>query len=159
MGLEAQGPHVRIGNLLPRLVARGIQERLDFESAPRGGAANEVHHRFETDQRPPLPVQADEREEAMLNLVPLTRARWVMADDDRESQMVRETLQVNFPRPQPVPVAALPHRHRSAGARPGGYAFRPSSRHQRLIPSTANSAVSWVIPTLTSASSRATSYV
>ena len=83
MGLEAQGPHVRIGDLLPRLVARGIQERLDFESAPRGGAANEVHHRFETDQRPPLPVQADEREEAMLNLVPLTRARWVMADDDR----------------------------------------------------------------------------
>src|SRR5437773_6783751 len=106
MGLEAQGPHVRIGNLLPRLVARGIQERLDFESAPGGGAANEVHHRFETDQRPRLPVQADEREEAMLDLVPLARARWVMADDDRESQMVRETLQVNFPRPQPVPVAA-----------------------------------------------------
>jgi len=39
--------------------------------------------------------------------------------------MVRETLQVNFPTPQPVPVAAFPHRRSQQGAGLG-YAFRPA---------------------------------
>src|SRR5512135_3182125 len=57
------------------------------------------------DQRPTPPVHRDVREEPVLDLVPLARARREVADGDLQTRLVGEALQFHLPEPDPIPVA------------------------------------------------------
>ena len=50
------------------------------------------------DQRLPPPVHADEREQAVLDLVPLAGARREMADGDFHPKLIRQLLQFHLPK-------------------------------------------------------------
>src|SRR5713101_5280322 len=155
MGLQFQRAHLVVGDLLPGLILGGVQQGFDLEATLGRRAANEIDHRFETEERAPAPVHTDERKQPMLHLVPLARSRRIVADGHRDAQPIREPLQVHFPRPEAGAVAAA-----SVGADQQSPRLRVRvAPQQRRLLSTAHSAVSWVIPTLTTASSRATSYV
>ena len=58
------------------------------------------------DQRLPSPVLGDEREEPVLNLVPLAGARRQMAYLNRKAQFLGQLLQFHLPQPHPAAVAA-----------------------------------------------------
>ena len=62
----------------------------------RGG--NEADDGGMREQRLALPVLRDEGEESMLDLVPLARSGWKMADGNGQSRLIGELLQ--FPLPQ-----------------------------------------------------------
>ena len=62
--------------------------------------------RFKVHQRPPSPVNADEREETVLDLVPLAGAGWVVADGDRKRDLITQLLQTNLPCPESRTIAA-----------------------------------------------------
>jgi pimeloyl-ACP methyl ester carboxylesterase len=80
----------------------------------------------------------------------------LVTDRDRDLQLVRQLLEVDLPRAQPGPVAppAVGTDQQPAGARVRAAPIEP---HHRRILSTANSAVSCVTPTLTTARSCAIS--
>jgi hypothetical protein len=48
-------------------------------------------------RRQRLSVLADEREQAVFNLVPFAGARWKVADGNREAGLVGQPLQLQFP--------------------------------------------------------------
>ena len=55
-------------------------------SCGRGG--DQTDDDFETDQRLAPPVRSDEREQAVLNLVPLCRAWWKVTDRDTQARCI-----------------------------------------------------------------------
>jgi hypothetical protein len=69
------------------------------------GPANQIDDDLVADQWTTAPVHADEREQSMLDLVPLAGARWKMTNPNRESQLVGERLQFLLPQAHPRAVA------------------------------------------------------
>ena len=59
-----------IGNLDPRRVALGIEQRFHAQPGSRSRLPNQVDHGLQVPKRLPLPGQTDEREDPMLNAVP-----------------------------------------------------------------------------------------
>src|SRR2546426_504267 len=106
MRSQSNLPHLSVLDLLPRLVFPCIQNRLDGQSTLGRGSSDEVHDGLETDERPPLPVHADEGEEPMLDLVPLARSRRVVTDRNRHPHLIRELLEMKFPCSKATSVAS-----------------------------------------------------
>jgi hypothetical protein len=67
-----------------------------------------LDNRFKTHQRLTSPIQADKGKHAMFDLVPLTRARRIMANRYFEVPLVAKPLQEIFPRPNTGPIASAP---------------------------------------------------
>lgn len=59
MGLQLEHPHLGVADLLAGFVRLGIQDCLHLQSTRCRGRADEIDDGFETEQRPPLPVQAN----------------------------------------------------------------------------------------------------
>ena len=78
----------------------GIQNGFDFEAALGMSATDEIDDSFEVEQRFATPVQTDEREKAVFDLVPLTGPRRIVAHDNFQFRLVAELLQVVFPGPR-----------------------------------------------------------
>src|ERR1700691_6006359 len=76
------------------------------KSASVRRVADEVHDSLVGPQGAPTPVDRDEREQSMLDLVPLARPRREVADVDREVELVREALKLKLPDVRPIAVAA-----------------------------------------------------
>ena len=95
-----------IGNPDASPVEVGIQLRLDPQSLLRRRAADQVDDDGSRAKRLATPVLRDVAKHAVLDLVPLARARREMADRDPQAQVVRQTLQHHFPQPWPIAVAA-----------------------------------------------------
>src|SRR5512142_2134659 len=57
------------------------------------------------DQRPTPPAHRDVREQPVLDLVPLARARREVADGDLQARLVGEALEFHLPEPDPIPIA------------------------------------------------------
>src|SRR4051812_25921224 len=74
--LDLQGAEVLRGDLLASWVATTVEPRADDEAATIGRVADRVDDRLVGPQRPAAPVDRDEREQTMLDLVPLARAWW-----------------------------------------------------------------------------------
>src|SRR5678816_1091900 len=67
---------------------------------------DQVDDGFVRPQRPTAPVDRDEREQPVLDLVPLARAGREMADVNHEPEPVGEALQLVLPNVRAVSVAA-----------------------------------------------------
>src|SRR4051812_39463949 len=59
-------------------------------------------------QRPTTPVHRDVREQPVLDLIPLARARREVADGDLQARLVSKRLKFYLPEPDPVPIAPAP---------------------------------------------------
>lgn len=75
-GRQLKCAHLVSSDLLARLILSGVQDGFDPESTFRRGSANQVDHSLKTEQRSSPPVHADERKQAMLDLIPLAATRW-----------------------------------------------------------------------------------
>ena len=80
--------HLRLGDPHPSGVLAGVELRVDAQPARRPGIADSVDDRLERPQRGPTPVLRDVAEQPMLDLVPLARPRWKVADVDAEPRLV-----------------------------------------------------------------------
>ena len=89
--------HLFVGNLHGGLILPGIQFCLHPQAGLGSRGSNQIDHGFVTDQRLSLPVQADKRKHAVLDFVPFTRIRWIMANGHFQPHLVGELLQIIFP--------------------------------------------------------------
>ena len=78
MGSEIELLHFFVGYLDTSFVESCVQLCLDPKAGRGPCGANKVDHGLITHERLALPVQTDEREHAMLDLVPLTGARRIV---------------------------------------------------------------------------------
>src|SRR4051794_21222904 len=97
-------PKIDLLHLLLRdLDPRGIDTLVQFAGDPQARLGrrrrNEVDDRLVTHQRLASPVLADEREEPMLDLVPLTRPRGEVAHRDLQLRLIRQPLEFRIPEP------------------------------------------------------------
>jgi hypothetical protein len=74
-----------------------IESGSDFQAGGGAGCANQTDDGLEIDEWPTAPMNADVREQAMLDLVPLAGARWQMADRDRKVLRIGQALEPHLP--------------------------------------------------------------
>src|SRR5487761_2020369 len=128
----------------------GIQNGFHLQSAPRTRRSNQVHYSFVAPQWLPFPGQTNEGEQSVFDPVPLARSRRVMTHRNRNPISSARSCSCTFHARVrllllPPPSAQISKRAADA------YRRRPSIFHHRRMLSTANSDVSWDIPTFTTA--------
>ena len=95
---EADGRHLLVGDLDLLGVAPLVQDATYLQPGGRSRVGDELDDRGVGHQRLPSPVVTDEREEAMLDLVPLAGPRWEVGHTNVQSGGVGQALK--FPLPQ-----------------------------------------------------------
>src|SRR5579864_8884540 len=116
---DVDGGHFFIRNLDPLRVTVGIELTANTQTRSSSGRGDQVHNHAVADQRFGTPVQSDEREEAMLDLVPLAGARRKVTDRNLDPNLIGEALQLAFPQPQTRTVAATSVRSNEQSLRVG----------------------------------------
>ena len=138
--------HFVVGDFDFLLIDALVKSRCDFQSCLSGCAANQAEHQVKTAQRSPGPVATDRTKQTMIRRVPFRSAARIVADRDRQSGFVRQSLQFSFPQAGRYPL--LPPLSASMNRCVWfGYCFRAKRSHQFRIDRTANSDVSELVPT------------
>ena len=106
MAFGVQFGHLIVSNFSTVLIGRFIQPAMDFQSLDRSCRANQVDDHLMALQRYATPVPRDVAEQSMLDLVPLARSRWIVANLDDQTGLVGQPLQFMLPQPVAVAVAA-----------------------------------------------------
>ena len=70
---------------------------MDREAGAGGGGGDQIDDDAIADERFGAPVAADEREQAVLDLIPLAGARGKVADRDVDADLVGQALQFALP--------------------------------------------------------------
>ena len=104
VGFEGQVGKLAVGDLGAGGVVALVPLGLYLESCRGGRASNKLDDSAIRRESPPGPVHRDETEQAMLNLVPLRRARRVVTHVNIEPGLGRKPRKLNLPQPVPVPV-------------------------------------------------------
>src|SRR5688500_20279791 len=97
MSLEIEGVHVGVGDLNAFRVGICIELAADGEAGFGGGRSDQLDDGLIADERPAAPVLGDEREEAVLDLVPFAGAWREMTDGDVDIEFVGESLKFDLP--------------------------------------------------------------
>src|SRR6202040_4111565 len=84
----------------------GVEFAVDREAGARCRGGDQVDDHAIADQRCGAPVLTDEREQAVLDLVPLAGAWRKVADGDVDAELVGQALELALPQPQARTVAA-----------------------------------------------------
>src|SRR4249920_75654 len=84
----------------------GVDLGMDLEAGFSGGGGDQLDNDLMADERFAAPVLGDEREEAVLDLVPLAGTRRQVADSNNEIEFISELLQFHLPQAQPRSIAA-----------------------------------------------------
>ena len=97
---------VELGVSDPDLVRVGalVQPGIDLKPGAGRGGSDEVDDRLQRDERLAPPVHRDEREQPVLDLVPLRGAGREVADLDLKLGLVGEPLQLDLPQTHAVAV-------------------------------------------------------
>src|ERR1700754_4977254 len=106
VSLDVQRTEFLGRDLLAGWIAATIEPRADDETASVGGVADQVDDGLVGPQGTTAPVDRDEREQPVLDLVPLAGARRKVADVDREVEFIGELLKLGLPHARAVAVAA-----------------------------------------------------
>src|SRR3954454_7246136 len=105
---DVKSSHLGIGHRH----ALGIAVRVKFaphtQASPGGGCADQVHDDTVAHQRRGAPVLADEREQPVLDRVPLRGAGRQMMDRDGQTALISQPLPLPLPQPHPHAVRAAP---------------------------------------------------
>jgi hypothetical protein len=86
-----------VGHLGALLVEVIVQPTLDGEPGLRGRAGDQLDDDLMCQQRLAAPVLGNEREQSMLDAVPLAGAGRQVGDSDRQPGLVGECLQFGLP--------------------------------------------------------------
>src|SRR5579864_3204835 len=89
MPTDAKRVHLGLCHFDACFVLIGVKERLHPESALCRRGTYQIYDCLIVDQRLPFPGKTDEREESVLDLVPLARSWRVMANRDSYPEFVR----------------------------------------------------------------------
>src|SRR6185437_8651448 len=106
MANDVERGHVLIGDFDSGGIEVFVEFATDGQTGCRGGRADEFDDGAVIDERPSAPVPRDEREEAVLDLVPFAGAGRKMEDGDGQSQLVGELLQFGLPEADAGAIAA-----------------------------------------------------
>src|SRR5262245_36949461 len=93
-----EGLHYCTRNFDPFFISACVELGSNFQSRSRGGRADQADDRLVALEWFASPIHRDEREESVLDLVPLTRAWWHVADVDRQLRVVCEALKLTLPK-------------------------------------------------------------
>ncbi len=96
MRLDLEFAHLLRRDLVPDRVPTSIDRGAQNEAAAVRCGADQVHHGLERANRLAAPVHRDEREHAVLDLVPLAGPWREMADVDGQAELVGEALQLKL---------------------------------------------------------------
>src|SRR5688572_16384844 len=108
VALDVQFAHLLLRHLLAGRIFSLIERGVNDETCTCRCVSNEAHDDLEGAQRFAPPVHRDEGEHAMLDLVPLARARREVPDMDGEIEPVGKVLKLRLPRARSVAVASIP---------------------------------------------------
>ena len=106
MALEIDAGEVGGGDFDAGRIRIGVDLGTDLEAGFGGGGGDQLDNDLMADERFAAPVLGDEREEAVLDLVPLAGTRRQVADSDGEIEFISELLQFHLPQAQPRSIAA-----------------------------------------------------
>ena len=104
-------------------VAASVEPACDLETLGRGRVGDQLHDRLIVAKWLTPPVRGDEREEPVLDLIPLARARWEVTYANGKVSLIGELLQLQLPEPEPVAVAAATVRGDQQASGPGVQVF------------------------------------
>src|SRR5258707_3834953 len=132
--------HLGLADFDALFVGRGVERALDSQTGFGGGRSNQLDHGHSIDEWSPAPSLGDVAEQAVLDLIPLRRARRIVMDVEHEAGLVGELLQLDFPQPDTrsiraaaigrdrqlagFRVARAPHRVEPAAGRGGRQLYR-----------------------------------
>ncbi len=92
--------HFFAADLAPVRILPTIQTAFDFQPFGRRRLRDQVNDGFIINQRLPSPIEGDEREQTMLDLVPFAGTGSKMTDRNSEPRLIGELLQLQLPKPQ-----------------------------------------------------------
>ena len=98
---QANGCEFIVGDLDAFGVWIGVQLRPYLQAFAGRRSRNQVDDDLVTDQGLSAPVEADVREQSMLDFISLACPWWEMADPDWDGEFIGESLQLQFPQPNP----------------------------------------------------------
>ena len=98
--------HFGVGDLFSKGVFAAVESRSDDKACSRRRRTDEAHHGLERAEWSSSPVDRDEREETMFDLVPLARAWWKVAHAHGDAVLVSERLKLGLPDARPRSVAS-----------------------------------------------------
>src|SRR5215208_4993587 len=104
--LDLQLSKFLLRDLLADRVTATIEAGTHDETTVVGRVADEVDHCLVCPQGSAAPVDRDEGEQTVLDLVPLARTRREVADVDRHIELVGDPLELVLPHMRPIAVAA-----------------------------------------------------
>src|SRR5450631_396922 len=119
VALDVEHLHLGIADLDALFVGFGIEGALDFQASFGGRRSNQLDHGHAIDERSPAPGLRDVAEQAVLDLVPLRRARRIVMNVEHETRLVGELLQFDLPQPdtRSIRAAAIGSDRQLAGFR------------------------------------------
>ena len=103
---EFDGSELRVVDLDALGIFVRIELRVHLQACIGGGGGNELDYGAIAAQRLATPVDRDEREKPVLDLVPLAGAWREMADGDGKFEFIGKPLKLDFPQADPITVAA-----------------------------------------------------
>ena len=98
--------HLGFADLDALMIAARVECALDFQTGLGRRRADQLDHGKAIGERPAAPVLRDVAEQPVLDLVPLRRARRVVADMDRKSRLIGQLLQLDLPEPHTCAIRA-----------------------------------------------------
>src|SRR5262249_60143452 len=101
---DLHGSQFLVRDLDPGGVRVAVEFRLHPQARFRPGVRDQIDDDLVAGQRTATPVDGDLTEQAVLDLVPLARPRWEMADRNGQPQFVRQALQRHLPQPVAAPI-------------------------------------------------------
>src|SRR5712692_10504725 len=106
LGGNADPLHFFVRHSSPRRILAPVEATGHGQPLRGGRARDQAHDRLVVPQRLTTPIRGDEREQAVLHLVPLAGARWEVADLDGQGGGIGELLQLELPHAQAIAIAA-----------------------------------------------------
>jgi len=106
MRADANLRELLIGYLDTGLVRFGIDCGLYLKPLAGSCVTDQFNNSFDRNQWFAAPVQRDEREKAMFDLIPLAGARWKMTDGQLQSGFISQVLQGDLPQARAGRIAA-----------------------------------------------------
>ena len=103
---DIDGRHLGVGDGDALWIEIVVDLAADGEAGLGGGCGDQVDDDAIADEGFGAPVLTDEREQAVLDLVPLAGARRQVVDDDVDTDFVGQRLQLAFPQAHARSVAA-----------------------------------------------------
>ena len=99
VALDVESFHFGIGDLDSLFVGCSVERALDFQAGFGRCRSNQLNYGHAIDEWSPAPSLRDVAEQAVLDLIPLRRARRIVVDVELEARLVSELLQLDLPQP------------------------------------------------------------